>query len=139
MSSVQWGTGIYIEQVKLGYLLPLVWSSMSLSCLLPPLGPRPLMLWEVRESVLHDHCPGASVAQQDGKPAAASRAGEGWEGRGEAHEATGRSHLCPSVPLLGPSCCDLCWLWWSVFVRTEQTPRTIPDASLPTKPPSKWP
>ena len=31
------------------------------------------------------------------------------------------------------------WLWWSVFVRMEQTPRTIPDASLPTKPPSKRP
>lgn len=63
---------------------------------------------------------------------------EAGRGGGGA-QATGRPQLCPWAPLLGPSCSDPCWLWWSVFVRMEQTPRTIPDASLPTKPPSKRP
>lgn len=84
-SSVQRGTGIYIEQLKLGHLLPFSWSSMSLRCSLLPLGPQPLTLWEVRESVLQDRRPGANVAQQDGKPAAASRAVEGWREERAGH------------------------------------------------------
>ena len=119
---MQRGTGIYIEQLKLGHILPFSWSSMSLRCSLLPLGPRPLTLWEVRESVLHDRCPGANVAQQDGKPAAASRAVEGWEGRGQGTAAGPVGGSPCTLQGSGPVILLFVNVWWEIFPELRSFP-----------------
>lgn len=121
---MQRGAGIYTEQVRLGHLLPLFWSSMNLSCSLPPLGPRPSTLWGVRESVLHDCHPGTSAQWLSRMGSLLLPAGHG----GLGGERAGHSvWLCQWFPLYpaGFWACDFAFraLWGP-----HLTPQWLPVA-----------
>ena len=117
------GAGIYTEQVKLGHLLPFFWSSMNLSCSLPPMGPRPSTLWGVRESALHDHRPGTSAQWLSRMGSLLLPGGRG----GLGGERAGHSvWLCQwfrcTLQGSGPVILLFMHMWWEIFPELRSVP-----------------